>query len=149
VALRRYDRILVALDLSEAAEHVARTARGLVERYQGRLTLIHVVETAPPVDLAYDPVLTPDWGIDEEAMISQAGQRLAALARRADIQDAEQWVLAGSTKHEIERVAREQAFDLIVLGSHGRQGIARLLGSTANAVVHVAPCDVLAVRIQG
>jgi universal stress protein A len=39
--------------------------------------------------------------------------------------------------------------DLIVIGSHGREGIQRLLGSTANAVLHGAPCDVLAVRIKG
>ena len=43
--------------------------------------------------------------------------------------------------------AKEQTCDLIVVGSHGRHGLALLLGSTANDVLHGAPCDVLAVRL--
>jgi universal stress protein A len=57
------------------------------------------------------------------------------------------WVELGATKFEIARVAKENTFDLIVVGSHGRHGVALLLGSTANAVLHGAPCDVLAVRV--
>jgi len=54
----------------------------------------------------------------------------------------------GSPKTEIIRVAQENGVDLIVVGSHGRHGLALLLGSTANGVLHYAPCDVLAVRLQ-
>ena len=54
----------------------------------------------------------------------------------------------GSTRREILRLAKELDTNLIVIGSHGREGIQRLLGSTANAVLHGAPCDVLAVRIK-
>jgi universal stress protein A len=57
-------------------------------------------------------------------------------------------VVQGNTRREILRVAEENGVDLIVLGSHGRQGIQLLLGSTANAVLHGAPCDVLAVRVK-
>ncbi len=52
------------------------------------------------------------------------------------------------TKEGILGAAREHGADLIVVGSHGRHGLALLLGSTANAVLHGAPCDVLAVRIR-
>lgn len=45
-------------------------------------------------------------------------------------------------------MAEEQKADLIVIGSHGRHGLGRLLGSTANGVLQGAPCDVLAVRIR-
>ena len=45
-------------------------------------------------------------------------------------------------------MARQQGVDLIVIGGHGRHGLALLLGSTANAVLHGAPCDGLAVRIR-
>jgi len=44
-------------------------------------------------------------------------------------------------------VADEQGADLIIVGSHGRHGLALLLGSTANGVLHGAACDVLAVRV--
>lgn len=46
------------------------------------------------------------------------------------------------------RIAEENNVDLIVVGSHGRKGIKMLLGSTANAVLHHAGCDVLAVRLK-
>jgi universal stress protein A len=46
------------------------------------------------------------------------------------------------------RIADENQADLIVVGSHGRHGIKMLLGSTANAVLHHAHCDVLAVRLK-
>ncbi len=48
---------------------------------------------------------------------------------------------------EIHRVAEELGADLIVVGSHGRHGLALLLGSTANGVLHGATTDVLAVRV--
>ena len=52
----------------------------------------------------------------------------------------------GSTKNEVLRVAEEHKVDLIVTGSHGKHGLALLLGSTANAILHGADCDVLIVR---
>ena len=54
----------------------------------------------------------------------------------------------GSPKTEIVRVANEHKVDLIIVGSHGRHGLALLLGSTANGVLHHATCDVLAVRLR-
>ena len=48
---------------------------------------------------------------------------------------------------EAHKTAREQGADLIIVGSHGRHGLALLLGSTANGVLHGASCDVLAVRV--
>jgi universal stress protein A len=45
-------------------------------------------------------------------------------------------------------MAEELDADLIVLGTHGRHGLGLMLGSTANAVLHGAPCDVLAVKVR-
>ena len=53
----------------------------------------------------------------------------------------------GQPRQEIHTLAKAQECDLIVVGSHGRHGLALLLGSTANDVLHGAPCDVLAVRL--
>jgi universal stress protein A len=64
------------------------------------------------------------------------------------IPEAQTWLETGSPKQEIIRIAEENAVDLIVVGSHGRHGLALLLGSTANGVLHHANCDVLAVRLQ-
>ena len=54
----------------------------------------------------------------------------------------------GQPRQEIHQLASEQQCDLIVVGSHGRHGLALLLGSTANDLLHGAPCDVLAVRLK-
>jgi len=56
-------------------------------------------------------------------------------------------VQVGSPKREILNYARDNHCDLIVIGAHGRHGIATLLGSTANAVLHGTQCDVMCVRI--
>jgi universal stress protein A len=57
-------------------------------------------------------------------------------------------VEAGNIKAEIVRFAKEQAVDLIVLGSRERHGLALLLNFTEDTVLHAAPCDVLAVRLH-
>lgn len=54
----------------------------------------------------------------------------------------------GVPKQEITQVADEQQADLIVVGSHGRHGLELLLGSTTNAILHHANCDVIAVRLR-
>ena len=60
---------------------------------------------------------------------------------------AHQHLIFGRPQSEIQRVAEECEADLIVVGSHTRSGLARLLGSTANGVMDSAPCDVLAVHV--
>jgi universal stress protein A len=61
---------------------------------------------------------------------------------------SQRYIVTGHTESEIHRVAKEISADLIIVGSHGRHGLALLLGSTANGVLHGATCDVLAVRVQ-
>jgi universal stress protein A len=57
-------------------------------------------------------------------------------------------VLIGSPAVEIRELAASLGVDLIVIGTHGKHGLGLLLGSTANAVLHGVPCDVLAVKIH-
>jgi len=64
------------------------------------------------------------------------------------LSDARKQILPGAPRQEIVRFAKEQAVDLIIIGSHGRHGLDRLLGSTARSILNDAPCDVLAVRIK-
>ena len=60
---------------------------------------------------------------------------------------SERLVRHGHPAEQIHGVAKELGADLIVIGTHGRHGFALLLGSTANAVLHGARCDILAVRV--
>jgi len=146
--MAEYKKILVALDFSRSAELVAQRAKEIAERNRAELTLLHVCEYMPPIDLAYEPVVMPEWDIKDEALLEQAEAQLKRLADKLRLGDARRQVVLGIAKADIVSIAREQQVDLIVLGSHGRHGISRLLGSTANNVLHNAPCDVLAVRIS-
>lgn len=145
--MQGYHKILVAVDFSDVSDSIGQRAKQLAEVYESPLTLIHVVDFVPPVALGYGWEMA---GYDDESgeeLLEPAKKRLGSIAERLGVPNAEQVVLRGDPKSEILRVAEEEAYDLIVVGSHGRQGMRWLLGSTANAVLHGANCDVLAVRV--
>jgi len=141
-----YSHILLAVDFTPVTDTVTRQAMELCQEFKARLSLVHVVEFTQ-MDLSNDLVLPQELEIDQERM-KQARQRLEELAKNIGVDKSECFVSQGSTRREILRLAKELNTNLIVIGSHGREGIQRLLGSTANAVLHGAPCDVLAVRIK-
>jgi len=141
-----YSRILLAVDFTPVTDTVTRQAMELCQVFKARLSLVHVVEFTQ-IDLSNDLVLPQALEIDQKRM-KQARQRLEELAENTGVEKSECFVRQGSTRREILRLAKELNTNLIVIGSHGREGIQRLLGSTANAVLHGAPCDVLAVRIK-
>ncbi len=144
--VKKYRHILLATDFGPDSDAIAARAVELRRHYDARLSLINVVEYMP-LDTPNDLVLPAQYDI-EDSLIKQAREKLAKLAAQLDVGDITLRVEIGFTKHEILRIAEEENVDLIVLGSHGHAGFARLLGSTANAVLHGAPCDVLAVRVK-
>jgi len=143
-----YQHILCAIDFSGDALEIGKRAKEIAQKYGARLSLIHVVEDVN-ISLVggYEllPVL-PD--LPDEALLQEARAALGTLAQQLEIDHANLSVVnAISTKEGILGAVQEHQIDLIVVGSHERHGLALLLGSTANAVLHGAPCDVLAVRI--
>lgn len=141
-----YKHILVALDLSNEARQVAERGRDLSERYEARLSLIHVVEPII-VDNSYDLMTSLPAELDD-TLQERARSFLAKISNQLKLGEVEVIVTLGSTQSEIFRVAQEQSMDLIVVGTHGRHGVGLLLGSTANSILHGTPCDVHAVRIR-
>ena len=141
-----YKHILVALDLSNEARQVAERGRDLSERYEARLSLIHVVEPII-VDNSYDLMTSLPAELDD-TLQERARSFLVNISNQLKLGEVEQIVTLGSTRSEIFRVAQEQSMDLIVVGTHGRHGVGLLLGSTANSILHGTPCDVHAVRIR-
>jgi universal stress protein A len=85
-------------------------------------------------------------GIQDE-IHQQATQQLHRFAESNGIDEQHQHIVLGRPEVEIHATAEELGADLIVVGSHGRYGLALLMGSTANGVLHGASCDVLAVRV--
>jgi universal stress protein A len=142
--MAHYSHVLLAVDFSPAAETVARRALEISQLYNARLSLVHVVEFVT-LDLSNEMMLPQAPEIDRE-VVQLAERKLDELAGSLGAGNC--FVTQGNTRREILRIAEENAVDLIVIGSHGREGIQLLLGSTANAVLHGAPCDVLAVRVK-
>jgi universal stress protein A len=106
-----------------------------------------VVDYLPPLGFADDLLPSPALLVDEDDLIKRGKSSLDAFAKQKKFpKDTPRHVSLGAPKQEIVDFARAQGIDLIVLGSHGRHGLARLLGSTASAVLNHAHCDVLAVR---
>lgn len=141
-----YQHILLAVDFSEQGGMVARRAQNLAEKYQAKLSIIHVLDNIPMPDTGYGTVisLTEDSGYApleaEKAKLMQVGDEL-------DVAQVNRWMIWGAPKQEIVLLAERERIDLIVVGSHGRHGLALLLGSTANSVLHYAGCDVMAIRL--
>ena len=140
-----YRQILVAVDFSTESRVVVNKALDIARRNNAGLSLIHVVEYTGSV-YAGDIPLPEDLELDQRHA-DQAKGRLEAMAAELGIANSARIVEIGVPKREIVRIAGEQGADLIVIGSHGRHGLQLLLGSTANGVLHLAKCDVLAVRV--
>jgi len=143
-----YKNILIAVDFSNACKQVIQKGINTGKLNQAAIYLIHVVEHLPPIDFGYEPMSNPDWYDNEAELLSQAKKKMDALASEHNIPAANTQVIAGSPKHEIIEYTVQNNIDLLVIGSHGRHGLQRLLGSTAYPILHNAPCDVLAVRIK-
>lgn len=142
--MAQYQHILLATDFSEESEAVVKRACALRDSNQCRLSIIHVLE---PISIAYGGEFPVDLGDLHKELEKQASEKLDQLSQELNVTKDHCYLEVGITEKEIIRVAEDQKADLVVLGSHGRHGLSLLLGSTANAVLHHAKCDVLAVRV--
>lgn len=141
-----YKSVLVAVDLHPTCdEAVTKRAVEVAKANNAKLTIVHAVEhiNAYGVAQAYPTVIDL-----EEQMVSEAKQSLNKLADKYGINAEHRLVEVGSPKIVILNYAEQIKSDLIIVGSHGRHGMGLLLGSTANAVLHNAHSDVLAVWIK-
>ncbi len=139
-----YERIMLAVDLTEESNHVAERAMALATAHGAELHVVHVIE---PLSLAYGGDIPMDLSSVQEQIHDQAKSHLAEFAATLNVPAEHQYLIFGRPESEIQRAAEAKGCDVIVVGSHGRHGLALLLGSTANGVLHGATCDVLAVRV--
>jgi len=141
--MREYKKILAAVDITDGSERIAERARDVAQRYGAAVILLHVVEYVPVEPMG--EALLPAVQIEGE-LVERARKRIAELAAKAGLEQAEQLVHAGNIKAELVRVAQERSVDLIVLGSRERHGLSIMFNQTEDTILHAAPCDVLAVR---
>jgi nucleotide-binding universal stress UspA family protein len=135
--------ILLPTDFSPNAEYALRMASSLARDYGARLILLHVsMPPSGPID-----VLPPGPDLPAESQEALLGKLPWPELPDAGVR-VEHRVAEGEPADEILRLARKVSCDLIVMGTHGRTGLARLLhGSVAEEVLRKAPCPVLAVHL--
>jgi nucleotide-binding universal stress UspA family protein len=134
-------RIIYATDLSERSKSVLPLASVLARDSQGTLLITHVVEPAEPV-VGMTPAPVVPYPEQEKR-----AEDLKAIRPDEERVRCEHRLLQGDPADSIVKLAKEEGADLIVMSTHGRTGLARLLmGSVAEAVVRQAPCPVLTIR---
>lgn len=137
--------ILLAVELTGNEKEPIQKALEYAKKFNAKITLVHAVEHIINYGTAYGVAMGAEI---EEALLKSATKLMYKLGNKMGINERHQVIKFGSAKYVILEEANRIKADLLIIGSHGRQGVRLLLGSTANAVLHGAKCDVLAVRIK-
>jgi universal stress protein A len=140
-----YQNILVAVDLGATTETVIERAAALARDHHAHLHVLHVIE---PLTITYGGDIPMDFSAIQEEILDQAKQQLNKLCENLGVAEANRHLVTGRPESEIPSQAKAINGDLIVVGTHARWGLALLLGSTTDGVMHSAECDVLAVKVD-
>ena len=143
--MKGYKNILVAVELTSKTDaEPLNHAEFFAKEFGANVVLVHAVEHlgsygAYGIGVGFEV---------EKILVDNANSEMKRLGVIVGIPENRQVVKMGPAKFVILEEADKINADLIIVGSHGRHGISVLLGSTANAVLHGAKCDVLAVRLK-
>ena len=140
-----YKNILVAVDLGATTETIIRRAAALARQDDAELHVLHVIE---PLAVTYGGDIPMDLSAIQDEILEQAREQLDQLCGTLAVATDHRHLVTGRPESEIPAQAKALGSDLIVLGSHARWGLALLLGSTTDGVMHGADCDVLAVKVD-
>ena len=142
-----YKHILLAVDFSKDTDFLVERTAEMALQNNATLSLVHILDNIPMPDTSYGTISPLDYET-ENVLLEQNKTKLNQLGATLNVPENQRWLIWGSPKDEICALAEQENIDLIIVGSHGRHGLALLLGSTANGVLHYAPCDVLAIRLK-
>lgn len=144
--MKVYQKIVLAVELDPSCDTLTtKKAKALADEFGAELYLVHAIEHMSSYGAAYGVAAGADI---EEMLLENASDSMKKLGSDLGLADDRQVIKVGPARTIILEEADRIGADLIVVGSHGRHGIRLLLGSTANAVLHGAACDVLAVRLK-
>jgi len=140
-------KVLFATDFSEGAKNALPYACDIATRWEAKLYLVHVI-----YDMTKTAWYVPHSSLEDVyADLEQSARKeldKTFIDEMRKYKDIEHIILKGTPYEEIVKFAETNNVDLIVLATHGRTGLDRLLfGSTAEQVVRYAPCPVLSVRL--
>jgi nucleotide-binding universal stress UspA family protein len=141
--------ILVATDFSEPSAVALDYGRDLARSYDATLHVVHVIEDllalhGPEIGFAY-----ADVERNIEAAVRRDLDAALSAVDRETLNARTVITRAPNVSHALTEYARNNAIDLIIVGTHGRGAIQRfLIGSVAERVMRTAPCPVLTVRVN-
>jgi len=139
-----YDDILLPTDGSAGIEDVIDHAVELAEIHDATVHGLYVVNTASLTDLPMES----SWDGLNEALEKEGQTAIAELERRASDVDLQTEIIDGSPSKEIVQYATDEGCDIIVMGTHGRSGVNRLLlGSVAERVVRSGTVPVMTIGV--
>ena len=146
--MSRIRRIMHPTDFSRASSAAFKRAVDMAKGNRAELLLVHVM--SPAIPIMADGYVSPQVYEDMEAAAHAGSQKhLGALVNKAKQAGARAkgLLLEGVPHERIARAARSKKVDMVVIGTHGRTGFAKLfLGSVASRVLAVSPCPVLTVK---
>jgi universal stress protein A len=141
----KYEKICCGVDFSKTSHRALEEAAALAAAFDAELTLVHVHVELPPA--ATDLIVPPSHVLEEAA--TELREAIDVLRRDAEVRTGRPVkvaILEGQPADEIVRYARRHGMDLIVVGSHGRSGVRRLvLGSVTERLLRLATAPVLVV----
>lgn len=142
--MTEYKHILLATDLSNQTEKIAKKAQTISNNNNAKISAIYVMEHSP---VAYGGEYSiPIDASLEESLEKKAQETLNKLGGKFGIAEKDLHIGNGSVKIAVTDLAIEIGADLIVIGTHSHHGLDAILGSRASAILNHAKCDVLVVQ---
>ena len=143
--MKNYKRVVVAVELLSKSDYrLVEHVKRMTQDFKVDVILVHAVVHE---GMYIEDNVAAEFEL-QEALLKNATRKMQELGKCIGVLENNQIIEAGSAKSIILKAAEKHKADLIIVGSHGRHGLQLLLGSTANAVLHGAKCDVLAVRLK-
>jgi nucleotide-binding universal stress UspA family protein len=143
-----FKSIVVATDGSKYSAAAASEAIGIAKRNSARITAVAVVpaDIAVPTDVDF-AAMQAEKLADQEMHAAEKNAKAVKDAAAKEGLEAKAFVMTGKPADAVMEIAKDEKADLVVVGSHGRTGLDKLLmGSVAERVIVLAPCAVLAVK---
>lgn len=147
--MSNYKRVLCSVDLTDEATLVIAAAAEVAQAQGAELDIMTVIRPLTHAYAGFETAGVPQALANFEAEARESAQgALNRWVEELGVEAANLLIEIGRPADQVKAIAKERGADLIVMGSHGKHGLGLLLGSTANGVLHGAPCDVLTIRIE-
>ncbi len=142
-----FRNILVPSDLSNKSFHAFKIALDMAKKYDSKITILTCIQVDTWHHKFYDSRADDQLLKKQKKTIAPHIEKLENLANKLNISMKSQILRSVSVVKDITTYAKSHKFDLIVMGSHGRTGMDKLiLGSVANGVLQKSSCPVLIIK---